>query len=714
MKSCVFQVAVKGPFLGPLDYMAQTPVPVGVRVKVPLGRRQVIGLLVAVQDHSDISVKLKSVEAVIDESPVISAKVLQLLQRIAEYYHQPLGLIIDLALPKRLLIGQPYEVSETTYQITDVGQAAIQTNALVRAPKQASLLGQVSANIITETFVSTVYRALKSKGYIKEITQTQQPEMPAITPSGAKALSTEQAAALDWCLQAQSGDIGLLEGITGSGKTEVYLQWLTQVIAQGKQALVLVPEIGLIHQTLQRLQARLQVPVACYHSGMTNIERLQTWYWAHHGQVKIVLGTRSAMFLPFANLGAIVVDEVHDASYQQQTTVYFSARDMLLLKAQIEMAPILLASATPPLEMIHAVQVGRYHHMRLSHRHGGAQLPEIQLIDMRQQPVEGGLSHALRQAMRQHLSDGGQVLLFLNRRGFSPVLLCHACGWAAKHAACDRHFTWHQRNHRLACHHCDVQMVLPKSCPQCGAVESFIPVGVGTEQIETVLSQQFSDKTTVRIDRDTMRHKGDLEAALKQVHDHKADIIIGTQMIAKGHHFKHVTMVAVVDIDSALYSLDFRAIERLAQLVTQVAGRAGRDQAPGTLYLQTHQPEHGQLRLLLKEGYGALANELLKERQLTHWPPYGHLAILRAESKSLGELQDFLKAQKTWLQSLQLEGLQVWGPVPALLAQRSGVHRQQLLLQADGRKSLHAAISVWQQHNKPKLRVQWLVDPQEM
>lgn len=720
----IWRVAVKGPFVSALDYHAtQENLQPGVRVRVPLGRRSVIGLLIEPVAQASAGIKqLKTIEAVLDAEPVVTSAWLTLLQRMAHYYHQPLGLLVDLALPKRLLMGEAYECHRVFYHLTTTGQQQLSLPGWSKkAPRQHAALCAAQQTALSLAalqqlnITAKVRQEMVAKDWLEEQADVIKPVAADIPTSTPHTLSAEQQRALDYCTNANTPWIGLLEGVTGSGKTEVYLQWATHLLKQDKQVLVLVPEIGLTQQTLERFQARLQVPVATYHSAMTDTERLKVWYWAHHGLVNVVLGTRSALLLPFANLGAIIIDESHDHSYWQQTTVYFSGREAALMRGQIESVPVLLGTATPSLEVLHHALQGRYAYWQLTARHQ-ATLPAAHMIDMRQQRIDGGLSYALKQVIAQHLNQGGQVVVFLNRRGYAPVLLCHSCGWAAKHEGCGRHFTWYQSRHRLACHHCDVTAAIPTACPQCGAgADQFIGVGAGTERLEALLKQAFPAQTILRIDRDVVQHKGALDAALQQVHSGEANIIIGTQMIAKGHHFTGVTLVAVVDVDGALYSLDFRALERLGQVMTQVAGRAGRADKPGEVYLQTHQPDHPLLRLLLKEGYHALAEKLLVDRQQAGWPPFSYLAVVRAEGKQQGAVIEALQQLKQQISTQQDEQLSLWGPVPCLLAQRAGLHRYQLLLQATQRKALHQWLQWLEQVTIPTgVRLQVLVDPQEV
>jgi len=532
------------------------------------------------------------------------------------------------------------------------------------------------------------------------------------------ALNAEQQAALD-ALQASLGTFGvsLLDGVTGSGKTEVYLGLIDAVLARGEQALVLVPEIGLTPQLLARFRARFAVPIAVLHSGLSDRERLDAWLAAREGEACIVIGTRSAVFTPLARPGVIILDEEHDASFKQQEGFRYSARDVAVKRGQLEGIPVLLGSATPSLETLHNARQGRYAHHRLSERAGIAEPPQVAVLDVRAQPMNHGLSMALVNAVRRHLEADGQVLLFLNRRGYAPTLLCHECGWVATCRRCDAHMTLFAGQRRLRCHHCGAERPADPACPACGS-EALRPLGAGTERLEEALQGLFPDTGIARIDRDTTRRKGAMQAMLDEVHAGRARILVGTQMLAKGHHFPEVTLVGLIDIDQGLFSADFRATERMAQLITQVAGRAGRAERPGQVLIQTHHPEHPLLQRLLAEGYAAFAQAALEERRQANLPPYSYLALLRAEAADPSLPLAFLQHARELAEGLGARGVQL-GPIPAPMERRAGRVRAQLLLQAAQRGALHRLLAPWLlqlEGDKLGRKVRWSldVDPQEM
>ncbi|MGL5792031.1 MAG: primosomal protein N', partial [Plesiomonas shigelloides] len=508
-------------------------------------------------------------------------------------------------------------------------------------------------------------------------------------------LNTEQATAVA-AINAQDGfSAWLLDGITGSGKTEVYLNVIERALSQGKQALVLVPEIGLTPQTISRFRQRFAVPVDVLHSALNDSERLAVWQRARRGESAIVIGTRSALFTPLARPGVLVIDEEHDASYKQQDGWRYHARDLAVMRAHAEQIPIILGSATPSLESLLNARQGKYHLLTLASRAGNARPAQQHVIDMRGQPVQAGLSAALLARMRQHLQKGNQVMLFLNRRGFSPALLCHECGWVAHCPRCERPYTFHQATRDLRCHQCDNQHPVPHQCPQCGSTQ-LVPVGVGTEQVEHTLEQLLPEFAISRIDRDSTRRKGALEQHLDDIRDGRSQILIGTQMLAKGHHFPDVTLVALLDVDGALFSADFRAAERFAQLYTQVAGRAGRAGKAGEVLLQTHQPEHPLLQTLLQNGYGAFAQQALLERQAAWLPPYTYHVLIRAEDHQSDPPAQLLTQLRTILEASPLLDSDFWllGPAPALQSKRAGRFRWQLLLQHPSRRKLQQILAI--------------------
>ncbi|MDF2529780.1 MAG: primosomal protein [Gammaproteobacteria bacterium] len=724
----VVRVAVPGPFMNGLDYLSCEPSTslLGKRVWVPLGKRKLVGIVIAenVEPEFDLN-KLKAVLSVIDQLPLFDSKLMQLLTRVSEYYQAPIGEVFCTAMPAQLCDGDALVSQQRYWQLTaqdinlnDFKRAAKQAAALNLLKKFPKALEQAAFSDLDIT--NSVLKNLEQKGLVQSFLAAPEDIKLDLNFSQPKlSLNKEQQQVLDACLKFHNQFcVQLIEGVTGSGKTEIYLQLIDEALKTGKQALVLVPEIGLTPQTVERFQARFGQAVITLHSKLTETEKRQHWYLAKEGLAKIVIGTRSAVFTPMPDLGIIVIDEEHDLSFKQQNGVRYSARDIGVMRAKLENIPIVLGSATPCLESLYNAQKGRYQHYCLPNRAGASTSPTYHLIDMRQQPMQAGLSRPLFQAVKQHLSQNSQVLLFLNRRGYAPVLMCHACGWTAQCKNCDAYFTLHQQPLHLCCHHCGSSQKVFKACPQCEQAENLIHVGMGTEQLETALNKLFPEHKVLRLDRDSTRHKGSLDQILKSVHQREADIIVGTQMLAKGHHFEGVTMVGIIDMDNGLFSSDFRSIERAGQLLVQVAGRAGRAEQQGEVYIQTHQPEHPLLLTLLKKGYREFTQDLLIERKQADWPPFSYLALLRAEALDSRQVFQFLNQIKNFMQNTETPDIQLLGPAPALMQKKARYFRGQLLLQSKDRRNLQAALRMLQAYLKEmeKHKVKWAidVDPLEM
>ncbi|MBJ3815224.1 primosomal protein N' [Shimwellia pseudoproteus] len=703
----VAHVALPVPLSRTFDYLipADMPVVEGARVQVPFGKRKMTGIVVACSQTSELPLDgLKAIEAVIDTAPLFPDSLWQLLRWAANYYHYPIGEVLFHALPGLLRQGKPAQATPLWYWYATEQGMATDINTLKRAPKQQQALatlrqGYIWRHQLAELDITdAALQALRAKGLCDLRSQqpdTQDWRQQYSTAGERLRLNTEQATAVGAIhSQLDTFSAWLLEGITGSGKTEVYLTVLENVLAQGRQALVLVPEIGLTPQTIARFRERFNAPVEVLHSGLNDSERLSTWLKARDGEAAIVIGTRSALFTPFKDLGVIVIDEEHDSSYKQQEGWRYHARDLAVYRAHADNIPIVLGSATPALETLHNVRIGKYRRLTLTRRAGNARPAAQHVIDLKGQQLQTGLAPALIARMRQHLKDDNQVILFLNRRGFSPALLCHDCGWIAECPRCDHYYTFHQAQRHLRCHHCDSQRPVPPQCPQCGSTH-LVPVGMGTEQLEQGLAPFFPGVPLSRIDRDTTSRKGALEQQLAEVHRGGARILIGTQMLAKGHHFPDVTLVALLDVDGALFSADFRAAERFAQLFTQVSGRAGRAGKAGEVILQTHHPEHPLLQTLLHQGYDAFAQQALAERQSVMLPPWSSHILIRAEDHDNQQAPRFLQQLRNLLMSSTLADNQLWllGPVPALQPKRNGRFRWQLLLQHPSRARLQRIIS---------------------
>ncbi|MBB2493799.1 primosomal protein N' [Aquipseudomonas ullengensis] len=714
MPDAILRLALPSPLRRLFDYRAPAGVPrsalqPGMRLRVSFGRREMIGVLIEVVDHSDVPAdKLKPALALLDRQAPLPPALFKLCLWTAQYYQHSLGDTLSWALPVLLRQGEPAEARQERFWHASEG-ADLNDPRLSRAPRQREalrtlaqhphgvahrLLSQLQLNkdsldlLLEKGLVQVEVR--RSATLQRHGSWLAQPELP---------LNAEQRAAFN-AIQSGMDSFGafLLYGVTGSGKTEVYLQLIRHCLEAGKQALVLIPEINLGPQTLERFARRFNARIALLHSGVNDRERLDAWLAARDGEADIVIGTRSALFTPLKNPGLIIIDEEHDASYKQQEGLRYHARDLALVRARQENLPIVLGSATPSLESLHNAHAGRYALLKLTQRAGGAQPPRFLRLDIKSLPLDSGISGPLQQAIGQTLAAGQQVLVFLNRRGFAPTLLCHDCGWISQCNRCDARMTLHQRSGELRCHHCGHVERPPRQCPDCAKVD-LRPVGAGTERAEERLNILFPDFPVLRIDRDTTARKGTMDKLFSTITRGEPCILVGTQMLAKGHHFPRVTLVAILDADGGLYSADFRASERMAQLIVQVAGRAGRAEEPGKVIIQSHLADHPLLVQLTEQGYPAFAEQALSERRGAGLPPFAHLALLRAEAHKPGQAEGFLDDACTYAEQLQQElslgGIELLGPVPAPMERRAGRHRAQLLLQANSRVPLHKLLSHW-------------------
>ncbi len=735
----LIQVALATPLRRLFDYwpVAGEPLPaIGVRVKVPFGNRQMLGLVVGQVETTDLPAnRIKAALAYLDTNPLFTQQHLVFLRWVASYYHQPLGEVLQMALPALLRQGQAlHPPLEPRWQLTELGK---QTTAasLQRAPRQAALLKLLQStsqpktqkNLQAEGYSLAMLQGLQGKNLIEvqKLANKKQgiglPHLPpdehlpkSVLAEVPLKLTEEQQQVVQLLINKTNNfSPALLQGVTGSGKTEVYLQLIQQLLEAGKQVLVLIPEIGLTPQTLLRFEQRFNRRVVALHSAMTDKERLDAWRSAMQGRAAVVLGTRSAIFTPLPRLGLIIVDEEHDASFKQQDSVRYQARDLAVMRAKQEKIPVLLGSATPSLETLAKAKSGAYLWLHLHQRPGvGVLVPEPKLLDIRNRKLIGGFSEPLFLAMDKHLKAGNQVLVLLNRRGFAPVLMCISCGWIAGCLHCDARMTWHREPPKLHCHHCDQQQPLPLTCPQC--VEGELkPLGAGTERAEETLVERYPDIPVIRLDRDSVRNRNDLASKLEQIAIQRPAILLGTQMLAKGHHFPDVTLATLLNADHGLYSSDPRAMERTAQLIIQVAGRAGRAEKPGEVIIQTHHSDDPRLEKLCVEGYEALALDLLEERQQINWPPYAHLAILRAEAPKTEQVEALMRLLAVQANLINQEAVTLLGPVPAPMERRQGRYHMQLLLHSKQRAPLHRLIAQllsWLEPSPEARRVRWSLD----
>jgi len=731
------RLAIAAPMPRLFDYLPPATPPTmiprpGMRALAPFGRGRRIGMIVAVDQRSEMPAEsLRALEAILDPAPLLSEADLDFLLWSARYYRCPPGEALFGALPGRLRRAQPVlDSSRPGWRLTAAGRVLLPAT-LGRAARQVALLEclQAADGPLADDAVQAggpdpagALRALVGKGLIERCrvrsdpANDVDPDRHDVVTAGPP-LNAEQRTAVHAVIAAGNGfSCHLLDGVTGSGKTEVYLQLIAQALNRGRQVMVLVPEIGLTPQLYRRIARRIAAPLALLHSGLSDAEREHAWHRAARGHARLLLGTRSAVFTPLPDLGLVIVDEEHDLSLKQQDGCRYSARDLAVRRAQLADCPILLGSATPSLETLHNAHQGRYNHLRLRARAGDAQPPRILVADIRAQPLETGLCHALLDRMRGEIETGNQVLLFLNRRGFSPVLTCHDCGWISECVNCDARMTLHRGRARLVCHHCGEERRQPVQCPYCDGPD-LRPLGQGTERVEDTLRQRFPGIPLARIDRDTTRRKGELERLLAAARGGDYRLLLGTQMLAKGHHLPGVTLVGILDLDHGLYGADFRSTERMAQLLIQVAGRAGRADRPGTVMLQTRHPNHPLLGRLLREGYAAFAEAALAERQAARLPPYSHQVLIRADSPVEQAATAFLQQARAiaepLLQSGRWPGLQLWGPAAAPMERRAKRIRAQLLVQGPARGTLQEMLSHWLpllRTLRPPRHLRWGID----
>ena len=735
-KPYIVRVAVPSPLRRLFDYLVPDTVfqenadhraDVGCRVAVTFGRREVIGLIIEKATTSDFDIgKLKPINRLLDSAPLVPDPLFELFGWAANYYQYPMGDALFSTLPVLLRKGEPLpKLGTRHWRLTQKGKG-LGKDSLKRAPSQQALVeqlkttGAVADLVLSKDFSRAILTSLEQKELIecfqKSNTETS---VSNILKQDALKLHDSQQSALD-SIEQHNFNCYLLDGVTGSGKTEIYLQAIEKTLRYDRQALVLIPEISLTPQTEKRFRDRFNVPIVTLHSGLTDKNRLAAWTSAKTGEARIILGTRSAVFTPLCQPGLIIVDEEHDQSYKQHEGFRYSARDLAVIRARRENISIILGSATPSIESLNNCAADRYQHLVLTDRAGKAVQPTWSIVDLKNEQCEAGIAASTLANIRQTVEQGQQVLVFLNRRGFAPAIICHQCGWSGECHHCDSRLTVHRARGRLVCHHCDYQQRIPHLCPSCQGQE-LISVGEGTERSEAHLEKCFPNTKILRVDRDSTRKKGAMQAVFDVADSGEPCILIGTQMLAKGHHFANVTLVAVLDADSGLFSPDFRSHERMGQLLTQVAGRSGRGDLPGKVVIQTHQPQHPLLEVLINKGYGFFAQQLMSERRITQLPPFRHMALIRAESDRANEAESFLRLARRIAERISPPSPLVTylGPLPAMLEKRAGRFRFVLQINASKRsllQSLLSPLALTLEEHKDSRRVRWSidVDPQEI
>ncbi len=697
----------------------------GSRVLVPFGKRTLVGVVWSFSERDKSSNrKYKYIKEILDEVPLLDSNSINLAEWSSRYYHYPLGEIISYFFPPSLRKGKEAKFRESKYlELTSKG-SFLEEETLTRAPSQQKLISilkdkkEMTLKSAQAFGISNAaVNGLIEKGFVNRFSRELSPykKLENKQLSSPKQLNPEQIKAVNAIKKAKDKNITfLLDGITGSGKTEVYLQAIQEVINEGKQALILIPEIGLAPQAEERFREYFGDRVMSFHSAKNEREKVDAWLGASRGLVDIIIGTRSSVFLPMKNLGIIVVDEEHDLSFKQMEKFRYSARDMALYRAKLEKIPVVLASATPSLETLKNVKEDKYKVLKLNKRATGANLPTYHAVDLKGKELHEGLSKELLEATQTELDKGNQVLIFLNRRGYAPSMICRACGWISNCDRCDALMTVHKNPLKLHCHHCEAQKPYPSKCPSCDS-DDFLTYGFGTERVEEFLSSHFPDIKTLRIDSDSTRKKESLNEYFDEIKKGEPIILLGTQLLAKGHHFPNVTLVGIIDADSGLFSADFRGSERVAQLMTQVAGRAGRDKKPGRVILQSYCLDHPQIEEIITGSYEKFAKKLLEERKSYKIPPFSFQAKIFAESpKSLVSRDFILKLlNQSKIEKEISSNVRIVGPFPSIMEKKSGVYRWELSIFSSSRSNLHKFLDVMQSRlYEPKLtkQVRWSID----
>ena len=691
----------------------------GQRVIVPFGRKQVVGVVMECAVESELAAeKIKQVVQVLDEIPPLPEELLTLLRFCSEYYHYPLGAVVLSALPARLRSCEPVAIKEALqYMLSASGRALDLSQLPKRKVVQQRILmamqvGALSAAQLRALSPSApaALKALLAAGWVEACTEVVAPNTFAF--NNAHTLTAAQQQAVDAVVQSRGYGCFLLHGVTGSGKTEIYVHLMHRMLQQGGQVLLLVPEINLTPQLENYFRSRFpDAELVSLHSGLADGERTQNWLRAQSGKARIVLGTRLSVFTPLPQLALVIVDEEHDASFKQQDGLRYSARDVAIFRANQRGVPIVLGSATPSLESYSNAQSGRYRMLKLTERAlAAAQLPSVRCINTGNVFMQHGISEQLFAALEVRLQRKEQSLMFINRRGYAPVLMCTACGWMSDCPHCAGKLVLHLQSRRLCCHHCGHQVRVPHACPGCGNAD-LQPVGIGTQRVESALQERFPEARILRVDRDSTRNKGIWKAMRQRIHDEEVDILVGTQILAKGHDFPNLTLVGVLNPDGALYSSDFRASEKLYAQLSQVAGRAGRADKPGEVLIQTAFPDHTLFRALREHDYDTWAKILLDERQSAGFPPFVYQVLLRAEGKEESNVFAFLRHARETATGLAT-AVEVYGVVPAAMPRRANHTRAQLLVQCDSRKLLQQFLRVWKPllDELPTQKLRWSLD----
>jgi len=716
----IIRVALDVPLSTLFDYSVSDAMrlEIGQRVVVPFGRKLLLGVAMEWAETSALAAeRIKPVARVLDDVPPLPQELLTLLRFTSDYYHYPLGMTVLAALPARLRALEPVTIRQALdYTLSVAGRALDLATLPKRRVVQRRLLQALQQGPVSGAQLRSL--SPSAPAALKALLEAGWVETCAPVPrtghgfEGAHVLTDQQRQAFDAVAQQQGYGCFLLHGITGSGKTEIYVHLMHEMLQRGGQVLLLVPEINLTPQLEHYFRSRFpDGDIVSLHSGLADGERAQNWLKAQSGEARIVIGTRLAVFTPMPELSLILVDEEHDPSFKQQDGLRYSARDVAIFRASQRGVPVVLGSATPSLESWHNAQSGRYRLLELTQRAAQpASLPVVRCFDIAKLPLHEGLSEPLLTAISVRLQRKEQSLIFINRRGYAPVLMCSACGWLSACKHCAGKLVLHLKDRSLRCHHCGFQQRVPPACPSCGDAD-LKPVGIGTQRLEQTLQTRFPQARILRVDRDSTRNKGAWNAMRQQIHAGQADILIGTQMLAKGHDFPNLTLVGIVNPDGALYSADFRASEKLFAQLTQVGGRAGRADKPGEVIVQTAFPEHPLFQALRAHDYASWAQTLLAERRMAGLPPFVYQALLSAEGKQESEPYRFLQQARAAALALDMP-VEVYGVVPAAMPKRANHHRAQLLVQGEQRKALQEFLRAWrpQLDALPAAKLRWVLD----
>ncbi len=720
-----YNIALPVPLHGTFEYRHPTDLSIGLRVKVPFSGRELVGIVISrCLQPSTAPQKIKSILSIIDSEPVLPQAIFDLCRWSAQYYLHPLGEVFAAALPSKIKQGAGLYQTTRTLALASTEPRPIAEAHVKRSPMQLALLRALfehtalsRGDLKQGQWSSAIIKALIDKGLAcwQENIEANPDPGPHDPPNSAIQPTLEQQLAID-SVELNSHKTYLLYGVTGSGKTEVYLRLIDQVLRAGRQALILVPEIALTPQTLTRFEQRFGRPVVALHSNLTDQKRSEHWRQARSGQAPIIIGTRSAIFTPLARPGIIIVDEEHDSSYKQQDGFHYSARDLASVRGVAENIPVILGSATPSLESLHNVTSGKYTQLLLQSRANGAARERYEIAPIPENQKDALPDNRLFDAMAETLDRGEQVLVMRNRRGYAPVLFCSNCRWIAQCNACDARLTVHKQTKGLKCHHCGQQHPIPNHCPACQQ-SSLLPVGDGTQRLQETFQNRFPNYPVIRIDSDSTQQRAALTQMIDSIQQGNPSILLGTQLIAKGHHFPNVTLAIILEVDQGFLSADFRATERTAQLILQTGGRSGRENLPGKVYLSSRLQALPELRALLKNDYLAFSKNLLAQRKTYQLPPFTYQGLLRADARRPQQADQYLRQLLSQYQALDPD-CEVLGPTSPIMEQRAGWYRSQLLVTAKTRQSRHRALKQLSehlsQHRQPAVRWSIDVDPVDL